>query len=71
MSDPPDANDEAAGIMTDISHNAWHSFTRHILKTARPSSLSSFNDARPTQLPLPPCVDVRSHALYTIAYAQW
>jgi hypothetical protein len=39
--DPPDATEEAAVFMNDISHSAWRQFTDHIAQEARPSSVSS------------------------------
>lgn len=39
--DPPDAPDDAAVFMHDLSHGAWHMFTKHVAKEAASMSGSS------------------------------
>eukprot|EP00892_Ulva_mutabilis_P005448 jgi/Ulvmu1/3275/UM151_0023.1 len=45
VNDPPDAPEDAAVFMHDISHSAWHQFTRHVAKEAASISGSSFYTA--------------------------
>lgn len=46
MNDPPDAPEDAAVFMHDISHSAWHQFTRHVAKEAASISGSSLYTAQ-------------------------
>ena len=63
--DPPDATDDAAGFMTDISHNAWKRFTEHIAQEgARPASLSSLNTGRQAH-------DSVAHEVRELAVLNW
>jgi hypothetical protein len=40
--DPPDAPEDAAVFMHDLSHGAWHLFTQHVAQEAASVSGSSF-----------------------------
>lgn len=46
VNDPPDAPEDAAVFMHDISHSAWHQFTRHVAQEAASISGSSFYTAQ-------------------------
>lgn len=46
VNDPPDAPEDAAVFMHDISHSAWHQFTRHVAKEAASISGSSLYTAQ-------------------------